>query len=124
MIAIAGVMVLAGAGLAIAVLSAISARHPDRAAMLVVLAVAGGGFGLFLVGVMGLLGVGAPGAPATPQAAVVSVSKPRLILGLGTAVVLLGVAGRLIRTGDWRRPDFQSPSAARVADRSDRRGPL
>jgi hypothetical protein len=113
-IVIAGVMLLAVAGVGIAIISAVAANHPDRAAMTVVLVAAGGAFSLFLLGVLGLVGVDAGGSIGHPPQADVPVSPQRLALGLSTAVVLVSVAVWLVRTGDWRRPeDNDEPPADR-----------
>jgi hypothetical protein len=105
-IAIAGVVVLAVAGLVVAVLSATVARHPNRGAMLVVLGAAAGGMFGFLLAAMTLLAVGLRGGEGGARApAAVQYAPPRLAGGLVAAVALLLTAAWLIRSGDWRRPD-------------------
>lgn len=106
MIALAGVVVLAVAGVGVAVLSATAARHPDRAAMLVVLAAAAGGIFALFVLLLGLTGIGVTGqgAPRTAHLAV-RYSPPRLAAGISVAAAFLVAAAWLIRSGDWRSPD-------------------
>lgn len=105
MIAVVGVLFLAGAGAGIALISAVAATHPDRAAMIVVLAAAAGGFGVFLLGVVGLLGVTGLGSVGTPQPGGVNLNPQRLAIGLAAAAALVAAAIVLIRTGDWDRHD-------------------
>jgi hypothetical protein len=104
-IVVIGVAVLGVAAISIAVLSTIGARHPDRAAMIVVLGAAAGG--MFAVGflILGLLGAGLRGTAEPAAAGAVQHDPQRVIAGLAGAVVLLGVAAWLIRTGDWGRDD-------------------
>jgi hypothetical protein len=107
-IAIAGVLFLAAAGVGVAVLSAVVAKSPERAAMMVVLAAAGAGMAtlpmlLVSMAVLGLGGAPQPGPPAVVVMA--NGSMPRLAAGMALAATLLVVAGRLIRSGDWERPE-------------------
>lgn len=107
MIVIAGVLFLAVAGLGVAVLSATAGSSPNRAAMMVVLGAAGAGMATFLMllastVLFGLRGP-PPGGPAAPSVPVPSL--PRLVSGLALAAVLVVIAGVLIRTGDWERPE-------------------
>jgi hypothetical protein len=104
-IAIVGVVVLGLAGIAIAVLSAIAGAHPNRAAMVMVLVMAGGGL-LFAVLGLGLLVTGIGRGTGTSGAAIPIVYEPkRVVGGLVVAGGLLLLATWLIRSGDWDRHD-------------------
>lgn len=107
MIVIAGVLGLAATGLVVAVLSAVAASAPDRAALMVVLGAAGAGVAAFLMLLVStlLFGLGAPPAAGDPLPSVTVPSLPRLVTALAVAALLVVIAGVLIRTGDWERPE-------------------
>lgn len=102
------VLALAGFSIAAAVLTTIAADRPERAAMVVVLAGAGGGV-VFVVLALAGLGIGgveqALETPATGRAGSVGLDPVRVVSGLGVAGVLLATAAWLVRTGDWARVD-------------------
>lgn len=102
MIAVIGVAVLGGAAIGIALLSAIAANHPNRAAMVLVLGAAAGGMLVIAMLSIGVLGMSFRGAPAVTAAAVQH-HPQRVVAGLAGAVVLVAVATWLIRSGDWDR---------------------
>ena len=102
MIAVLGVIVLAGMCLGVAVLSAVAGRHPDRAAVLVVLAAAAGAVGLLLVLAAGILTLGLAGAESTSDRGGGATYDPiRVVAGLAVAASLLLLAGWLVRSGEW-----------------------
>jgi hypothetical protein len=106
MIALAGVAVLAVAGVAITVLSAVAGRHPDRAALLVVLVAAAAGMAAFGLVILAVLTFGLGPQAANPIGGRAAGYAPlRLAAGLAVATILALTALWLIRAGDWRSPD-------------------
>lgn len=103
------VVELAVFAIAAALLASVAATRPDRAAVLVVLA--GGSAAVVVVG-LGLLVVGIAGMEsaaemtAVRRGGTVDVHPVRALVGLTTAVVLLGGAAWLARTTDWSRADL------------------
>ena len=115
---VVAVVALAVFAVGAAVLSAMAANRPGRAAMAVVLVGAG------LAGVVALGGVAVFGiagleqaltARAVRRAATVDVHPVRLALGLTVAAILLGTATWLVRTGDWARVDRDDGDGAGAA---------
>lgn len=102
------VLALAGFSIAAAVLTTIAAERPERAAMVVVLAGAGGGVAFVVLTMVGL-GIGgveqAMETSSMRRAGSVALDPVRVVSGLGVAGALLAVAVWLVRTGDWARVD-------------------
>lgn len=97
------------AGAAVTVLSTVAVRRPDRAAMILLVTVAGAAASATVTALLALMIAGLENdvTPAVVTAArgPVAYDPLRVAIGLGGAAVLLGIAGWLVRTGDWQRPD-------------------
>ena len=105
---IAAVVGLASFSVGAAVLTTIAARHPERAAGIVVVgaavsAVGVVALGLLMVGISGM--EGAFDSASIRRGGTVDIHPVRAIVGLTTAGALLVTAVRLARTGDWARVD-------------------
>lgn len=107
-VTIAAVIGLTVFSIAAAGLTIVAARHPDRAAgilVVVVSVVAAGAVGLALL----LLGIGgietSLGAAAVRGGGPVPIHPVRATVGLISAGVLLATAVWLVRSGDWARVD-------------------
>lgn len=107
MIAVVGALGVAVAGVAATILSTAAGRRPDRAAVAIVLVVAGAGAFPVLLILLGLMIVGMEDGGTGVRSAydAVRYDPRRVAVGLGAAAALLVVAAWLIRTGDWHRPD-------------------
>jgi hypothetical protein len=106
MIVLVGVLVLAGAAVAVVVLTAGLSRWAELTAGLVVVAVAGAGL---LGAVLAVVALGIAGIEAGDRSRIVvgdvGYDPVRLAAGLGVGAVLLAVAAWLVRSTDWTRVD-------------------
>jgi hypothetical protein len=102
MIVLVGVLVLAGAAVAVVVLTAGLSRWAELTAGLVVVAVAGAGL---LGAVLAVVALGIAGIEAGDRSRIVvgdvGYDPVRLAAGLGVGAVLLAVAAWLVRSTDW-----------------------
>lgn len=102
------VMALAAFAVGAAVLATVAARHPERAAIGLVLVVALAGAGVVILGLT-LSGIAsveqALAGSALRRHGVVDLDPVRAGVGGVVAVILLAAAGLLVRTGDWDRVD-------------------
>jgi hypothetical protein len=111
-VVVGAILAFAAVGVVVAAFSALVGRRPEFSAVMLLVAVAGGGVLLVLAAVLGLgivgvgvVDIGQSSSGVGGRTIGVAYDRVRLAAGLGGAAALLGFAGWLIRTGDWRRVD-------------------